>query len=210
MIRIYGYPMTRGTRATWALEEAGAEYEYEPVNLKQGEGRRSPYVDLNPAGKVPTLVDDGLVLTESMAVCTWIGDRFPDAGLVPEPRTSERAQYNKWCSFVVTELEQPLWTMAKHTFALPERYRVPAVIETAKWEFGVAARVLAAGLGENDYLLGTDFSMADLLASHTLAWARGAGLEAESEALKAYAERCLSRPALARARERENAAVDKA
>ncbi|MEZ5583211.1 MAG: glutathione S-transferase family protein [Candidatus Competibacteraceae bacterium] len=203
MIKIFGAPTTRATRVLWALEEIGTDYDYVKVDLMRGEGRKPPYIDLNPGGKVPTLVEGDLVLSESAAICTYLGDRFPDSALVPAVDTPERALYNRWCFFVIGELEQPLWTMAKHRFALPEKRRVPAIMETAQWEFGVAAKVLQVGLGEREFLVGGRFTAADILVAHTLAWAQSVGLPLGAENLQTYAQRLLVRPALARARERE-------
>ena len=207
MITVHGFAGSRSLRVLWALEEAGAEYRYIPVDLPSGAGRKPPFVELNPAGKVPLLTDGTLRLTESAAICSYVADRFPDSGLAPEPRTAARAQYDRWCLFVATELEQPLWTLAKHSFVLPPKHRVPAVMDTARWEFSVAARMLAAGLGEQEHLLGEDFTAADILAGHTLAWARSQELPLEAPGLDAYADRVLARPALARARAREQAAA---
>ncbi|MDZ7620917.1 MAG: glutathione S-transferase N-terminal domain-containing protein [Candidatus Competibacteraceae bacterium] len=152
MLQVYGCPNTRSTRVVWALEEAGAEYDYHKVDLLAGAGRQPSYLALNPGGKVPALVDGELVLTESAAICNYIGDRFPASGLTPVAGSRDRARYDQWCFFVLSELEQSLWTIAKHRFALPEKRRVPAIIETAAWEFGVAAKLLALGPG------GTGFS----------------------------------------------------
>ncbi len=203
MLKVYGCPGTRSQRVLWALEELGADYDYIPVNLLKGEGQQPEYLALNPAGKVPTLVDGDLILTESAAICTYLGDLYPDADLAPRPYTRERALYNRWCYFVISELEQPLWTLAKHDFVLPEKLRVPAIKDTALWEFGRAVKVLAKGLGEQTFLLGDRFSAADILAAHTLAWAKGAEAPVESPQVAAYVERLLSRPALARAQARE-------
>lgn len=205
MLQVYGCPNTRSTRVVWALEEAGAEYDYHKIDLLAGAGRRPDYLALNPSGKVPTLVDGELVLTESGAICTYIGDCFPGSGLTPPAGSPERTRYNQWCFFVISELEQPLWTIAKHRFALPEKRRVPAVIETAVWEFTVATKVLAIGLGEREYLVGDRFTAADLLAAHTLAWARANKLLPADSRVEAYADRLLARPAWERARARERA-----
>ena len=205
MLQVYGCPNTRSTRVVWALEEAGAEYDYHKIDLLAGAGRRPDYLALNPGGKVPTLVDGELVLTESGAICTYIGDCFPGSGLTPPAGSPERTRYNQWCFFVISELEQPLWTIAKHRFALPEKRRVPAVIETAVWEFAVAAKVLVIGLGEREYLVGERFTAADLLAAHTLAWARANKLLPADSRVEAYADRLLARPAWERARARERA-----
>jgi glutathione S-transferase len=207
MFQVYGCPHTRSTRVVWALEEAGAEYEYQKVDLFAGEGRQPAYLALNPGGKVPALADGDLVLTESAAICTYIGDAFPASGLTPPCGLPERARYNQWCFFAMCELEQPLWTIAKHRFALPEKRRVPEVIETAAWEFAIAAKVLATGLGGREFLISERFTAADILVAHTLSWAQSFELPLGHTVLEAYAERLLARPALAQARAREQDAV---
>ncbi|HEX6828871.1 MAG TPA: glutathione S-transferase family protein [Burkholderiales bacterium] len=206
-MKIFGWPNTRSLRVVWALEEAGAAYEYVPVNLTRGEGRRPAYLSLNPGGKVPALQDGDLVLTESAAICSYVGDRYPGSGLTPRCGTRERALYDKWCFFVLSELEQPLWTMGKHRFAIPEKYRIPAVVDTATWEFTTAAKALNAQFGSGPYVLGERFTAADILLSHTLAWAEAWSIPIEHERLQEYAQRLRQRPALLRARRREEQAV---
>lgn len=206
MIQIYGHPYTRSTRATWALEEAGADYELIAVDLSKGEHKQPEFLKVNPGGKVPALVDGDLVLTESAAICTYIGEKFPASGLVPAD-TAERARYFQWCFFAMSELETPLWTMAKYTKLLPQERRVPAVAETCAWEFQRAAAVLAQHLEGRDYAVGSRFTAADILLGGTLNWARKAGVGLESAGLEAYAERMAVRPGLVRAREREAKAV---
>src|SRR5690242_19841090 len=154
MITLYGCPNTRSTRATWALEEAGADYDFRRIDLAKGAARQAAFLAINPGGKLPALVDGELQLCESAAICAYIGDRFPAAAITPRCGSAERARHDQWCCFVISELEQPLWTMAKHRFAIPEQWRVPAVIETAKWEFSRAAQVLETGLGEHTHILG--------------------------------------------------------
>ena len=205
MLTVYGCANTRSSRVLWALEEAGAEYEYVAVDLRAGAGWKPEYLALNPGGKVPTLVDGELALTESAAICTYIGDRFPASRLTPPVGSPERAHYDQWCYFVLSELEQPLWTLAKHLFALPEHRRVPAVLDTARWEFAVAAKVLAAGLGRREFIVGDHFTATDILIAHTLAWALAFKLPLEHNHLAAYAERLLARPAWARVQKREQA-----
>jgi glutathione S-transferase len=207
MLRLYGCTNTRSMRVAWALEEAGAEYDYEPVNLRKGEGRRPSFLRINPSGKVPVLVDGDLVLTESAAICTYIGDCFPTSGLTPAVGSADRARYNQWMAFAITEVEQPLWTIHKHRFALPTELRVPAVEEAARWEFGRACRVLEKGIGEKVFVVGDRFTAADIMLAQVIAWAPSTGIEVESPLLKAYAERLLSRPALDRAIARETAAA---
>ena len=208
MLTVYGCANTRSSRVLWALEEAGAEYEYVAIDLRAGAGWKPEYLALNPGGKVPTLVDGGLVLTESAAICTYIGDRFPASRLTPPVGSPERAHYDQWCYFALSELEQPLWTLAKHLFALPERRRVPAVLDTARWEFAVAVKILALGLGQREFIVGDHFTAADILMAHTLAWASAFKLPLEHDHLVTYTERLLARPAWARVQKREQAARD--
>jgi glutathione S-transferase len=207
MYHLYGMPMTRATRVTWALEEIGAEYQYHLVDLIKGQGQSPEFLRLNPFGKVPVLVDAELVLTESGAICTYLGDKHPDTGLVPPAGSAQRGKYDQWCFFTLTELEQPLWTIHRHRFVYPEAKKVAQMLEVAPWEFQRALTVLARGLGEQDYLLGDTFSMADILTAHTLRWARAAKLPLEMPELQNYEQRVCSRAALARAKEREKAAT---
>ena len=206
-MKLYGYPNSRATRALWALQEAQAEYDYVHVNVKAGAGKDQNYLAINPGGKVPTLVDGDLVITESAAICLYIGEKYPQSGLLPSAGTPKRALCYRWICFAISELEQPLWTIAKHRFVLPEEKRVPAVLQTAFWEFSVAAKVFAEGLGNRLYAASDNFSAADILLGHTLAWATSARIELGYEALNAYAERVLNRPALAQGRARANIAA---
>ncbi len=208
MLTVYGCANTRSTRVVWALEEASAEYQYVPINLRAGAEGHAEYLTLNMSGKVPTLVDKDFVLTESAAICTYVADCFPQAHLVPPVGSQERASYNQWCYFAMSELEQPLWTMAKHRFALPKPQRVSAIMDTARWEFSIATSILAAGLADRPYILGEQFSAADILIGHTLAWARAWELPLGHDNLQAYAARLSERPAWLRAQQREQSETD--
>jgi glutathione S-transferase len=203
MYQIYGMPRTRSTRVVWALEELGAEYQLHLVDLTKGEGQSAEFLKLNPAGKVPVLIDGELVLTESAAIITYLGDQQPQAELVPRPGTPQRGQYDQWCHFVLSELEQPLWLIGKHRFALPAEKRVPAILEVAPWEFQRAAAVLAKRLEGREYLVGDGFTLVDILAAHTLLWARAFKVPHGIANLDAYEQRICARPAFTRARERE-------
>ena len=203
MLKLYGYNRSRSTRALWALEECEADYEYAHVDFGSGEARQPPFLEINPAGKVPVLVHDDLVLTESAAICTYIGSLFPERHFVPDPHSPARAIYDQWCFFVIGELEQPLWTMGKHRFAIPRKWRVPEILETAAWEFKVALKTLTTKLGDRQYLLGDRFSFADLLVAHTLSWARNFDIPLPDSDLEDYADRILDRPAAQRALAKE-------
>ena len=204
-MKLYGYRNGRTLRALWALEEAGAEYEYVEVDLKRGEAREPWFLKLNPGGKVPILEDDGTIITESAAVCMHVAEKHPDSGMLPPVGTPERTECYKWISFVLTELDAPLWTIAKHRFALPKERRVPAVIETASWEFGVAVKILSQGLAGRTYLASDRFTVADIIAGHTLLWAKSARQELGSDALVRYVDNLTTRDAYMRARAKAEA-----
>ena len=159
------------------------------------------YLALNVGGKVPTLVEGEFVLTESGAICTYIGDRFPATGLTPPVGGQERARYDQWCYFALSELEQPLWTIGKHTFALPERRRAPAVLETARWEFSVAAKILAEGLGRREFIAGDRVSPPPTFWSRTR-WPghRLSNCHWGTIIWESYTTRLLARPVWRRAR----------
>jgi hypothetical protein len=123
-------------------------------------------------------------------------------GVLAPAGTPERTDSYRWISFVLTELDATLWTIAKHRFGLPKNRRVPEVIETAVWEFGVAANVLATGLGQRPFLVGDSFTVADILAGHTLLWGKSARIALDADALETYLRGLSTRDALGRARER--------
>lgn len=210
-MKLYGYRNGRTLRALWVLEEAGAAYEYVEVDLFNGEAREAWFLKLNPAGKVPVLVDGDQVITESAAICLHIAEKFPQSALLPPAGTPERSECYKWISFVLTELDSALWAVAKHRFALPEDKRVPAVLDTAAWEYGVAARILAAGVAGKPYLVGDAFTVADILAGHVLLWAKSARIAIHSKPLEDYLQRLTKRPGLqgaqARTRSQESGAA---
>ena len=208
MITIYSFPKTRGRRITWMMEELGEDYDFKLVPFGETGFKSEEFVKINPAGKVPAIVDGELVLTESAAIVTYLGDKYPDKGLVPAAGTAERGKYDQWSYFVLSELEQSLWTIAKHKFALPEDKRVPAIFDTAAWEFQQALNLLSQGLDGNDFILGDNFSAADILVCHTLIWGTNFGQPIEQDNLKAYQEKVSSREALQRAIAREEAAQE--
>lgn len=177
-MKLYGMGQSRSFRALWALEESGLEYEYINTTLRtdssETDSAKHPsYLALNVQGKVPTLVDGDLVLTECFAIVNYIARNAPESGLLPKVSTPAYAKLDELTYFILAELEQPLWSKGKHMFALPEEVRIPAMFETAKFEFDKAVRTLDHLLGEPDgeYAFGNSFTIADLLLAHTFNWA---------------------------------------
>ncbi len=174
MMKLYGMGQSRSFRALWALEEAGIDYEYVAIEFGSSEkngAASNDYRALNFESKVPTLEDGDLVLTESGAILNYIGANSPKLHLIPIDDLKRRAKYDEICCFVLTELEQGLWTNGKHRFALPEPQRVPDVLPTATWEFNKAIKTLQHTFDGEGFVLGDEFTMADVLLAQTLAWA---------------------------------------
>ena len=201
-MKLYGYRNGRTLRALWVLEEAGAQYDYVEIDLFKGEARTPDFLKLNPAGKVPVLVDEEHVITESAAICLHVAEHFSASGLLPPPATAARTECYRWISFVVTELDSALWTIAKHRFALPKEKRVDAVLDTAAWEYGMAAKILADAISGRSYVAGDEFTVADIVAGHTLLWAKSARVSIQSAVLADYLEKLQRRPAFQRAQVR--------
>lgn len=211
MLHLYSFPQTRGVRVVWACQELDIDYEYHIIDLYKGEHRSADYLSKTPTGKVPLIVDQSCVdangkpvtIAESGAIVTYLADK---AGkLIPEAGSAERAYYEEIMYFVISELEQPLWTQAKHKFALKEDKRIPEAIALGEWEFQKALGIFSKMLGDKNYVLGDEFSIADVVAGHVLSWAQGFEQAIEFDNVKAYASRVLTRPALKQARKHEKA-----
>src|SRR6266496_5984510 len=102
-MKLYEFGPTRSIRVRWTLQELGVDFEPIRVNLVAGEHRRPEFLKINPAGKLPVLVDGDLVLTESVAIVLYLGEKYADKGLLPKD-LGQRAQLNKWLLFAATEL----------------------------------------------------------------------------------------------------------
>jgi len=196
-MKLYGMGQSRSFRALWALEESGLEYEYIAVSAGSTEhnGTKSDeYKSLNFEGKVPTLIDGDLVLIESGAILNYIAARCPSKNLIPASSFKSRAKYDEIMCFVLTELEQGLWTNGKHRFALPQGQRVPEILNTATWEFNKAINTLGNMFDGKSYILGDQFTMADIILAQTLNWAERFKFSVP-ENLMAYKNRMYHRPA---------------
>jgi len=203
-MKLFGSERSRSFRAVWALEEAHLDYEYVAVSFgsKDENGSYSEgYRHLNAQGKVPTLVDQDLVVTESAAILNYIARKKPKANLMPAT-VELKARYDEISFFVLSELEQSLWTYAKHSFALPESMRVPEVKDTTKLEFKTTIKALQQLFDGEGFVVGDQFTMADILLAHTLAWAEKAKFEVPDE-LIAYRKRMYGREACLKAIEKD-------
>ncbi len=192
-MKLYGFPPTRSIRVLWTLRELGVDFEFVNVNLPAGENRRPEFLGLNRAGKLPVLVDGDFVLAESVAIVLYLAEKYPEKGLLPaEPRA--RAQVHQWLLFTATELEQPLWRIARHTSLYPKEKRVPGEVPIASQDFKDMAVVMEEHMRGRPFLVGERATVADFVAAYTLDWANEVRLLDASPTLRAYMEQMYARP----------------
>lgn len=190
MLTLYHAPRSRSSRIVWLLEEIGEPYEIQYVGIRRGDG--SGETDANnphPHGKVPALVHDGIVVTESIAICQYLGETFPAAGLQVKPGEPGRADYLSWLAYYAGVIE-PSLTCKFLNVETPRG--VPGWVP---WE-AVEARI-GAQLEAGPWALGERFTTVDILIASLLQWA-GPNF-GERPAYEAYKARIMARPALARA-----------
>jgi len=192
-MRLYEFGPTRSIRARWTLQELGVEFEPVTVNLMAGDHRRPEFLNVNPAGKIPVLVDGDLVLTESVAIVLYLAEKYPEKGLLPADLVG-RAQANRWLLFAATELEQPLWRISRHTSIYPEDERLPADVALARQEFKEAAAVIEEHLQGRQFVVGDPATVADVVLAYTLDWASELQLLDAFTTLRSYMERLYARP----------------
>ncbi|QQX81381.1 glutathione S-transferase family protein [Shewanella sp. KX20019] len=204
MITLYGVPRSRSLRVSWTLEELGLEWEYRFINFSKGDSRHADFLAINPCGKVPALIDNGKAMTESAAIAVFLAEKYGEGRLLPIAGSDASAQHHKWISFITNELEQPLWTIGKHKFAIPEELRLEAMFKVAKWEFDKAAAIAEQWLPDTPFLLGAEISVADILLAHTLLWATRFE-QAIPPKLAEYRDRVTAREAMKNALAKEEA-----
>jgi glutathione S-transferase len=192
-MKLYEFGPTRSIRVRWTLQELGVEFESIRINLLAGEHLQPKFLKINPAGKIPVLVDDDLVLTESVAIVLYLADKYSNKGLVPT-ELKERAQVNRWLLFAATELEQPLWRIARNTMLYPEDQRLAADVVLASQEFKAMAAVLEEHMQRRQFLVGDTVTVADFVAAYTLDWANEDRLLDDCPQLLAYMKRMYARP----------------
>lgn len=192
-MKLYGFAGTRSQRALWGLNEVDADFEYVSVNLLEGEHKRPEFLKINPAGKVPVLIDNDRVIPESAAIVLYLADKYPEKALLPAD-LGERAQAYRWMLFAVTELEQPLWRITRHTMLYPPDKRLPADIALAREDFVDMAAILDKHLEGRTFIVGEQLTVADCVTVYLIDWANELHLIDGFPRLQAYLERLYARP----------------
>jgi glutathione S-transferase len=193
LMKLYEFGPTRSIRARWTLQELEVDFESIKVNLAAGEHLRPAFLAINPAGRIPVLVDGGFVLTESVAIVLYLAEKYPAKGLLPSD-PQQRAEMNRWLMFVVTELEQPLWRLTRNARLYPPEKRIPADIALASEEFCKMANVLERHMRGREFVATDKVTVADFVAAYTLDWGGELKLLGDCPTLQAYIERMYARP----------------
>ena len=192
-LTLYYMPGTRSERVRWALDEQGLDYGIEKLDLFKGEGNRADYRAIHPLGQLPALLVDGQAMFESGAIVQWLAEATPGSRLAPPVDQPARRAFDQWMYFAATSLEAPAWEMMLHGNILPDEQAVKSIIPFATQQYQRALQVLDHALTGKDYLLGSDFSAADIMVGYLLPWfpEQLAGCAV----LPAYFERLKQRPA---------------
>lgn len=197
MIKLYGTPPTRALRGIWLLNELGLDHEIIPIDLSAGEQMTPEFLALNPAAKLPVLVDGDMVVCESAAIQLYLadkyGERFPGGGLIPAT-ADDRARMYQWLFFLMTEIEAPLWRIALHSFIYDAAEQSEAEVALAKRDGAQMVAVLEQHMHGRVYLVGERPTVADFNAAFTLDWAREEALLDDAPALRAFLDRMYARP----------------
>lgn len=197
---LYSNPMSRGRIARWMLEEIGQPYRVEM--LAWGEPMKSPaLLALNPMGKVPVLVHGNAVVSETAAICTYLGDTFAEAGLAPRMNV-ERAAYYRWLFFTAGPLEAAITNRAFHCEPPVEKAR-----SVGYGTYDDVMKALEIAVSTTAYIAGDRFTAADVYVGSQIQFGLQFGTLEKKPAFISYWERLRTRPALLRAAELDNAAA---
>ena len=186
-MKLYYNPRSRATIAKWMLDECGAAYEIVPVDLQQREHKAPQFLDINPSGKLPALVDGNSRIFETAAICLYLGDKLPEANLAPRIDAPERGRYLSLMVYSTSQLEPAMSDALMGLESLPQRGWTP---------FETAQDVIEGELGDGAYLFGEWFTAADVMIGSMFVWQQlWSGRPSERSKISAYVERLLRRPA---------------
>jgi glutathione S-transferase len=190
-LTLYHTSPSRSSIVHWMLEELGEPYKLEVLNLKAGDQRKPAYLAINPMGKVPTLKDGDVVVSEVAAICCYLADTYPKAKLAPPIGDRRRGDYLKWLFYGPSCLEPAMIDKALN--------RPPAPRSTAGWaDYDTVIEVLRSAVGAREYLLGEQFTAADIVIGSGLRWGMLFKMFPELSEFVTYVDRLKARPAMQR------------
>ena len=197
MLRLYGSAKSRAVRVLWMAGELGLTYDHQDWLPRAPETQTPEYRALNPNGRVPTIDDDGFILSESMAINFYLAKKHKSPLFPSDPK--QEALALQWSLWETDRLDRPIVNYVRHTKDLPEAERKPEIAEAAWKEVVPALDVLEIALTKSQWLAGPEFSVADLNVASALYRALSIDL-AKWPHVQAWLNRCWERPAAKRAR----------
>ena len=185
-MKLYYNPKSRAAIAKWMLDECGADYEIVPIDFTKGEHKTPEFLKINPAGKLPALVDGDAKIFEGAAICLYLADKFTEANLAPKIGAPERGRYLSLMVYSTSQLEPAMGDSLLGVTHLAQR----------GWtDFETARNVIEGELGDGPYLFGDWFTAADVMIGSMFIWRRMFGGQPDRPKLEAYVDRLLARPA---------------
>ena len=199
-IQLWGAGTPRTLRPIWVAEELGIGYDLEPIGPRTGETQTPEYTALNPKQKIPFLIDGDVRLSESVAICRYLIASYAGDSRIWRPRSElERAREDEWCCYVYGEIDETgLYVIRRHQDLGHIYGKSPEAVESAARYVRRHLDVVERHLADRDYLVDSEFGLADLLLTTCLDWAAYCGIELPP-AVARYRERIASRPAYQRA-----------
>jgi len=195
-MKLYHYSKSRSTRVLWLLEELGIDYEAEMLPFDPRAFRLADHIEIESYGELPILVDGASSMSESIAIVTYVLNRYAQGRLEPDRESDDYGPFLEWIQFGERSLMDPLSQLLQHTVLLPEAERDSAVAERARRAFTHYARSVDEALEGKSYLVGDEFSAADIVVGYALFIAHDHGLFPRGlDNLRAYYERLCERSA---------------
>jgi glutathione S-transferase len=193
MTKLHGTSRSRSARSLWALEELGVKYDHNPMQTT--EAKSPAHLKLNPNGHVPVLEDDGVVLWESMAINLYLAEKYGKNTLWP-PDPAAHADIYKWSFWAMTEVEPHLITILRNRVMNPPDQRDEKAAQAAVEALKAPLNALEESLKGKEYLLGKNFTIADLNAAAVMSWIPMMRLDMSAwPNVQAWLGKCLGREA---------------
>lgn len=200
-LTFYTNPMSRGRIARWMLEETGCDYE--TVLLDYGTTMKgADYLAVNPMGKVPAIRHGDTVVTEAAAICAYLADAFPDAGLAPPPGNPKRGPYYRWMFFAAGPVEAAVTGKSLGLLAPADK-----AMMAGYGTFEQTIDALEGAVSDGPYICGDQFTAADVYVGSQIGWGLMFGSIDKRPAFEDYFGRISDRPAWKRARDRDDAVI---
>ena len=194
MIKLYHAPLSRSVRIFWLLEELGLPYELVSAELVPPTPK--PFSQPTPFGKVPAIEDDGVSMFESGAILEYLLERYGEGRLAPTLDSPLRSAFLQWVHFAEATAFTGLGNIAWHTRFRDDAEKIPEAIDDYRTWATAALETLDQALAGQDYLLGSDFSAADIMVGYSVLVARGLQILGDDQPrLVAYLARLTARPA---------------